>query len=883
MVVSGDIRVNDSGKIMSNNSTFSLLNEAAVTTIDFGKSATTMNIGSAVSGTTTIKYNAVVSKNLDVSNNTLIRGNVTVNGNNSVFTSTVDSSKTLTESGPVENPGSVQILGGASINGNLFVNKTVYSNNYESALFPITSSLAPPYQQHVINIGLDNANGSINIGSINKGTQSQTINIGGPFDTVNIAGTQNNVTINNTELPRIIVNGANGSNNNSLVPSSAGAGISIKDYSNNDAGYMVISEDKSGFVFKATSIPFSGNYPNPNHSVKLDTLMSVQVGSNQLMVLQRYDPRFYTPSDNIGSYDTVITSVPFDLSSVFQRNADRSAEKTAENGFDSQVASGRVYIDDLWSLGGNFANVSVQDGRLNVQNSPVEILNSNVTITNGSLLLLDQSSLGGDPTGDITTGGGIFVTKSSTFGQSLQINGLTDSTVVGTGSFIVGGGASIGKTINVGGDGKITGILTINNTTNSTGLNTGSLINKGGMYVAKDTFVGGNFSVAGTTQFGTMSTNILSSSTSFSAFNVDISGSVTITGNNTVLKSLSASGDVTIGGNVNITNSKIMSTNGPVLITNVTDTTNSSTGALIVSGGISIGKNTYIGGNVVINSGSRLFTNTIDSTTNVLSIGGLNQTGNVNIGSGSNTTVRIGNSEYNTPAISSNIYIGGPNDTVTILGNIILGQVSETSLIKDKTTTLNYSNTGTNTSAGSGIQIYDNSLNNAGYMVVSNNRNGYLFKSPNNSNVVNLNVSGLTLTDPSKNGLLVLQKTTSQTDSNYTIGSGTVGISSIDNLQNTLNNRVVGSSTFGQSGSQTITSALYINDASGTVSTSTTTGALRVSGGVGITGNVYVGGKLVVNSPVIFNRLGLATTTTNPTSSLDVSGQITQNGYIWQF
>ena len=70
----------------------------------------------------------------------------------------------------------------------------------------------------------------------------------------------------------------------------------------------------------------------------------------------------------------------------------------------------------------------------------------------------------------------------------------------------------------------------------------------------------------------------------------------------------------------------------------------------------------------------------------------------------------------------------------------------------------------------------------------------------------------------------------------------------------------------------TITNPLYINDS--TVSTSTSTGALRVSGGAGIAGNVYAGGNVVVSGNVVASANVVASGNVVASANVVVSGNV---------
>jgi len=80
----------------------------------------------------------------------------------------------------------------------------------------------------------------------------------------------------------------------------------------------------------------------------------------------------------------------------------------------------------------------------------------------------------------------------------------------------------------------------------------------------------------------------------------------TISGGLTV-DTITASGLTTLNGNLNITGSNTLTVagttthSGAVNITNGTASSSTSTGALVVTGGVGVGGNTYIAGNLVVN------------------------------------------------------------------------------------------------------------------------------------------------------------------------------------------------------------------------------------------------------------------------------------------
>jgi len=279
-------------------------------------------------------------------------------------------------------------------------------------------------------------------------------------------------------------------------------------------------------------------------------------------------------------------------------------------------------------------------------------------------------------------------------------------------------------------------------------------------------------------------------------------------------------------------------------------------GKLFVSGDSSFN------GNVWCNNSNVIFSRYYDNNSDIY-------LGSVDVSGITNRKIQIGSLIPNAYTKNS-IYIGGVSDTVIINNVTINGSVSNIT----KTILLNASG-GTNSSFGAGLYIYDNSVNTAGYMIVSNDRNGMIFKTPNSSNVVNMKISDLSVNSATipNAGILTLYQTTGATpDSFFTMGVSPFDISNIT-LRNLTN------STTSQQVIDTSMSVL---------------GQMGVGKYTGMIANA----QLDVNGNTMVSRLGIGTnavkTSINNVSSLgggtssiclEVSGNIYQNtgGYIWQF
>jgi UDP-3-O-[3-hydroxymyristoyl] glucosamine N-acyltransferase len=110
MEISGDININDGGNLITNNTTFNLINNNA-STVNFAGDANTINIGNVIAGNTYLRHN------FDVSGNVSMHRNVTIDNN-------------LYVSGDLSLNGKSDIGGNLKVGGNLNVtNKAVFNSD----------------------------------------------------------------------------------------------------------------------------------------------------------------------------------------------------------------------------------------------------------------------------------------------------------------------------------------------------------------------------------------------------------------------------------------------------------------------------------------------------------------------------------------------------------------------------------------------------------------------------------------------------------------------------------------------------------------------------------------------------------------------------------
>jgi hypothetical protein len=296
MFISGDININDGGQLFSNNPTFNVLRNTAVKQIYVGNNATS----------TEITGNLFVRNDLSLNSRLFVYGDASYNSN-------------------------LGILG----NITLFRGSTLFANNLDISLsFMSSSALTLGNNATNINIGPNKSGGkTIVIGSGGPGllgvsaASSNTIYIGAKGDNIILDGSTQIVNIVQTQFsfPLLQLNTSrseyNYSSRSSLASLSTNnpvaGGFTIKDFSNNFAGYMLVTGDASGYYLKA---PGSVNIVDFNiGSLTLPSTPPLQLNiknniQNGILVLTK-DANL-TSGANYG-----ITVKPIDISNVMLRDS----------------------------------------------------------------------------------------------------------------------------------------------------------------------------------------------------------------------------------------------------------------------------------------------------------------------------------------------------------------------------------------------------------------------------------------------------------------------------------------------------------------------------------------------------------------------------------
>ena len=554
------------------------------------------------------------------------------------------------------------------------------------------------------------------------------------------------------------------------------------------------------------------------------------------------------------------------------------------------TVGGTIYAPQIT---GNFVGTIAATGTVTTSSFASNIIGGGV----GDLLYqigADQTGFLSQP-----SPGQILVSTDTvpTYQNTLTLAGIVESDSTNTGALVVNGGVGIGQNLNVGGaiSGSVLNITSFNTSTftgevnasflkvtfpfNADSSTTGALVVAGGVGIGGDAYIGGTLyvnralaistaticgsavtsiiagtdtAVSGTTGAVTVwNTSTLETVTSRGATTPN---AITITNtsdsNATNSGALQVVGGADIGGNLyvggEIVASKLtiefttvtttfVQTDDIITTVNLTNSTGTTTGALVVAGGVGIGLDLNVGGAIYID-GQRVattasvgsltlqdVTNQGSSTTNPVSI--TNATGSTSTDSGALTVVGgVG--------IGENLNVGG---AIFINGQEVVTTASISNLGSDRledvvargsssTIAINITNLDSSTSTTTGA------LTVAGGVGIGEN----------------LNVGGAIFI----NGQLV-------------VTTASIGNLGTDRLEDVVNR---GSSS---------TVAISIANTSG--STSTTNGALTVAGGVGIGENLNVGGAIFINGQQVVTTSTVDSVSTSTLQDVTNRGSATSN------
>lgn len=585
-------------------------------------------------------------------------------------------------------------------------------------------------------------------------------------------------------------------------------------------------------------------------------------------------------------------------------------------------------------------------GKTNITDTTV----SNSTTT-GALTVVGGVGIGGalNVGGSTLLGGTLGVTGTSSFGNTITTSGTinsstatntftdtTVSTLPTNGAVVVTGGVGIGEALNVQGATHLYGALTLDGaltltlTTQSTASTNGAVIIAGGVGIAKNTNIGGILKVESTTPSTTTTDGAL-----VVAGGVGIGGQISAAGpvlltdgkivrgtalpigvtSDLGLYSMTASENmrfVTNAGTFNwftdgdIGTAAVMTLSSTALtVTNTTQSTATTNGAIVVAGGAGIAKDVFIGGNTYIQSTSLTSTGNdlnINANTSTIRLrnapataSGEFATTTTNFNFMSTTTsppsyaiidivkstgVTLFNTTTNSTAVGTGaVQIAGGASVAQDM--YVGGNLEVTGNISSGGGTVSFDSTVDSTSTTTGALVTPGGIGVGKTITVGENIVAAAIAFSDAPTVNLLTVTGQTFTDNVTAGAGTVASWASTYIGAPTYDATNAGVT----LTDAISLDIAGVPTQGTN--VTITNAYAMRIQNGrflqldtTQSTSTTTGSIITAGGVGIAKNLYVGGALALAGALNITDTTQSTSTT--TGAITVAGGvgIAKNTYI---
>jgi hypothetical protein len=565
----------------------------------------------------------------------------------------------------------------------------------------------------------------------------------------------------------------------------------------------------------------------------------------------------------------------------------------------SPLAGSGIEITDLISTGTNVSFTVVNRGVLSVTGSQYIGINTgtgDVTITNLGVQTLSSGSV------DIsvsTSTGSVTITNLSTL-QSVTDRGFTTTNVINitnitasidttTGALIVTGGVGVGGSIYAG-DVFSNGSQVLTNASLAdfgvTSITTGSglVVNTatGAVTISSiDTF-------QLVTERGSSSTIAISILNTASSTSTD-TGALIVAGGVGIVENLNVGG-LTVLSNATVTNS--LRLDGVVTIYNQTESISTDSGALVVVGGVGIGKNLTVGGNIVSTGtvrGFELYDDGNRVVTNVNAVGGFGISIRDEVSVGTSTVFTIDNTGV--LALVGTPYIGISSATgiVTITnlgvqtltagtdtavsrstGTIVVWNTSTLQSVttRGSTTTnrIHITNTETSISGSTGALTVDGGVGIGKDLVVQGNATvfgNFTIVSTGTQVIINstqtyivdpiIEIGGgkdntrLEINDGFDRGIVFNYNPSATVD----LAQATHAFIGFDNSSKELiyktdayTNNTSFPADFGNAGNWGTARFGALKLVNGTSATNTVSGDLTVAGGVGIGGNLYVGNTI---------------------------------------
>jgi hypothetical protein len=686
-------------------------------------------------------------------------------GNNWVSSNGIKSTNTLTVISSVNATstatGALQVAGGAGIGGDLYT-----KNAYDSSGKLISTGTIASYAVTNLSAGAD-----INL----------TANVGA-------------VTVSNTSTLQTVT--SRGSSTNVVVRFS-----NITNSISTDTGAVTIA----GGLGVAGDIYGTGIYSNGSAVVTVGTIGSLGVTA----IVAGTDTAVSTSTGvvtiwNISTLETITSRGSTTTSTITILNY-TSATSTSSGalvvsggiGVGGNIysggdiyASGLIYSNGQPVLTSESDTLQTVTGRGNTTNQQILITNTSTSISTNSGALIVS--------GGVAINNNINVANSATIGNNLIVQGgqivlgNASNSIISTTPLTISGSvinlnsnigiqlSALGAEVNVIGGFSVTNYVRVLGTGTAINTYSGALTVAGGVGIGGDLYANNMF--ANGSQVLTNATlgayGVISISTGSGISINTATGAVTITSVDTLEL-------VTGRGN---------STTNPIYITNITDSTGTNTGALVVSGGTNLRGNLNVAGNT---------TATNVEVSNDLTVSGVIRSVNVTESTGTTTGAVIiaGGLGVGSNLYASNIYGGNVYDNnkrvITDVTPVGGSGISVTGLVSSgPNVTFNINNTGVIALQGST------------YIGISSA-----------TGIVSLTNLGV-------------QTLTAGTDTAVSSSTGTITIWNISTLQSVTDR------------GNTTNRAISITN--NTDANTSTAGALIVSGGIGVGRNLIVGANATI-------------------------------------
>jgi len=483
--------------------------------------------------------------------------------------------------------------------------------------------------------------------------------------------------------------------------------------------------------------------------------------------------------------------------------------------------------------------------------------------------------------GSTTLNSSLSVIGTTTLTDEVSINSVSESTSPSDGALTVAGGVGIGKDLRLGDD------LSLNS--NNAVIFLGESSDVSLTHIPSN---GLRLNSSNKLQFRDADIHVSSDTDGYLNLQADTGININVNGNDEILVTATES---TFSGNIVIPDGLLIGTTsdsdalsisnqGEITLSSTVESSNTTSGALIVSGGVGINKDLYIGDNLYLNSDDSLLNFGNDNDVNLLHIPDtgirLNDNmkfqfrdadvhvssdtdGFLNLQADTGVSININNTDQLKITSSESTFTGN----IVLPDNLFIGSASDQNAISiSDTGVLSLSSIIESTDINSGALIVSGGVGINKDLYVGGNLNlnsdncVVNFGSDNEVNLTHVPDTGLKLNDNMKlqfrdsdihinsnsDGNLNIQ---ADTGININInGTNELTItSSTSNFSGNIvipNNSLIGSSSKQNALQISNQGDLTLN--STTESTNTSSGALIVSGGVGIGKDLFVGGNLII-------------------------------------